>query len=512
MSFFDFHCHTSLKPMFADENNRPDCWQPIQVAIDDILGNIIDSQSALTQLLDGGTNLACISLYPLEVSVANRNLLEWADALMLNNPNVLSRELLKKIARAEPGYRYNDLMEKELTNLKRVANNPNNNSQKIKFINTFAEYNAADKNTLHIILSVEGGHSFCYGQNEYDDSAQMIANLKKFKSPTSEHRLLYITLVHLEQSGLANHAYGNKIFDKTPFVPKGDGLTKQGIDFIRECYSTKDGEKPVMIDIKHLSIKSRKQLYDLRRNEFPDMPVLATHSGVTGVSWYARLPIRRYFESRNFTEIFYDKPQGHIDGTMFNPISINLYDEDIREIIQSNGLIGLILDERILGAGATMLSSEIKPTEKEFISNQEFDEVVQFEYPHGIPGILRDLIQGELEEIETIRAVLNVNRNKVRQTTIHPKYVFNTIVHIHKVGKSVSRKPLDHLCIGSDFDGLINPVDNCVSADQMHTFSQELVRLFDTYGPQFGIVGDSNELVEGIMFKNAHRFLGKYFA
>lgn len=497
--------------MLADENNRPDCWQPIQVAIDDILGNIIDSQSTLTQLLNGGTNLACISLYPLEVSVANRNLLEWADALMLNNENVLSRELLKKIARAEPGYRYNDLLAKELENLKRVANNPNNNGQKIKFINSFAEYNAADKNTLHIILSVEGGHAFCYGENQYDDSAQLIANLKKFKSPTAEHRLLYITLVHLEKSGLANHAYGNKIFDKTPFVPQGDGLTQQGIDFIRECYSTSNGEKPVMIDIKHLSVKSRRQLYELRRNEFPDLPVLATHSGVTGVSWFARLPIRRYRDTHKFTEIFYDKPPGHIDGTMFNPISINLYDEDIREIIQSNGLIGLILDERILGAGATMLSSEVKTKEKEFISNQEFDEMIKFDYPHGLLGIINDLTHGDLDELEPIRAILNINQNKVRQTAIHPKYVFNTILHIHKVGKSVTDKPLDHLCIGSDFDGLINPVDNCVSADQMQSFSQELVRLFDTYGHRFGIQGDSSTLVDGIMFKNAHRFLGKYF-
>ena len=100
-----------------------------------------------------------------------------------------------------------------------------------KFINSFSEYDANDKNTLHIILSVEGGHAFYYGKNQYSDSNQIIDNLRKFKGADSEHRLLYITLVHLERSGFGNHAYANKIFSKKPFLPKGNGLTSQGNDF-----------------------------------------------------------------------------------------------------------------------------------------------------------------------------------------------------------------------------------------------------------------------------------------
>ena len=74
-----------------------------------------------------------------------------------------------------------------------------------------------------------------------------------------------------------------------------------------------------------------------------------------------KLPIEKYKKTRRgFTKVSYKKPKGHVEGTLFNPISINLYNEDIKEIIQSNGLMGLILDERILGAGGGMVNPEIK--------------------------------------------------------------------------------------------------------------------------------------------------------
>ena len=37
--------------------------------------------------------------------------------------------------------------------------------------------------------------------------------------------------------------------------------------------------------------------------------------------------------------------------TVFNPWTINLFDEDILEIVESSGMIGIIMDERVLGYG-----------------------------------------------------------------------------------------------------------------------------------------------------------------
>ncbi len=32
-SFFDFHCHPGLKPLFADENSRPTPWDKLRISI-----------------------------------------------------------------------------------------------------------------------------------------------------------------------------------------------------------------------------------------------------------------------------------------------------------------------------------------------------------------------------------------------------------------------------------------------------------------------------------------------
>ena len=108
--------------------------------------------------------------------------------------------------------------------------------------------------------------------------------------------------------------------------------------------------------------------------------------------------------------------------------------------------------------------------------------------------------------------MLKINSNKQKNLTIHPKYLFNTIVHIYKVGKTVpNRNPLNHLCIGTDFDGLINPIDNCISANEMKLLRVELVKMFREYRAEFDIEGDIDVMVDGIMFRNAHRFLEKHF-
>ena len=61
--------------------------------------------------------------------------------------------------------------------------------------------------------------------------------------------------------------------------------------------------------------------------------------------------------ARGYIQVEYDRPRGigasskrKKDLTYFNPWSINLYNEEIKEIIASGGLIGLNLDQRIQGA------------------------------------------------------------------------------------------------------------------------------------------------------------------
>src|SRR5204863_8678457 len=76
--------------------------------------------------------------------------------------------------------------------------------------------------------------------------------------------------------------------DKT-FYPKGSGITKWGKEFIREAMSSENGKR-VLIDVKHMSLRSRKEFYDMRKIEFPDAPIIASHVGIAGCSIY-KIPI-----------------------------------------------------------------------------------------------------------------------------------------------------------------------------------------------------------------------------
>ncbi|MBA3900537.1 MAG: hypothetical protein H0X62_10060, partial [Bacteroidetes bacterium] len=106
-----------------------------------------------------------------------------------------------------------------------------------------------------------------------------------------------------------------------------------------------------LIDIKHMSLKSRKDYYEYRRSKGYSEPILATHMGVTGLSWDYKFPVSacKKFKGRGYSMIKYyqEKQEGAL--VPFNPCSINMYDEDIKEVLLSGGLIGMSLDRGILG-------------------------------------------------------------------------------------------------------------------------------------------------------------------
>ncbi len=70
-SFFDFHCHPGLKPLFADENSRPSPWDKLRISIkihgwtigiNKLFNEVLNSQSCLAQLVDPKAKLNLIGL------------------------------------------------------------------------------------------------------------------------------------------------------------------------------------------------------------------------------------------------------------------------------------------------------------------------------------------------------------------------------------------------------------------------------------------------------------------
>ncbi len=139
-----------------------------------------------------------------------------------------------------------------------------------------------------------------------------------------------------------------------------------GNEVIKEAL--KEPER-ILIDIKHMSLEARKQYYEFLKEIIVRRisRYLISHGGVTGVSWDNK-PVVCRKKYRDWIKVRYFKPKG-LMRTKFNPWSINLYDEEIKKIVDSNGLIGLNLDERILGA------KQKRPGERvEYFSPEEFND------------------------------------------------------------------------------------------------------------------------------------------
>jgi microsomal dipeptidase-like Zn-dependent dipeptidase len=486
--FLDLHTHPTLKSLLT--NGKVNCWGFVDASI---LSHDFDSQCNLNQMKKGNVKIAIASLHPLERPFTDPFLLKG----ILPYFSPLDGSFLKKIYQNKISYYF--LLKREL---ELFENNQQVHDQSFQFANSFDDL--SDDKT-NIILSIEGGHSFInINSNDVDEVGKdIIQNLKEFKK--LNHRILFITLTHLAQAPLCTHSFGMKmrlIFRDKSFFPKGNGLTNWGKEFIREAMSSENGKR-ILIDIKHMSIKSRKEFYDLRRLEFPDAPIIASHMGIAGCSIY-KIPIHSViFRKRLLTimknrqryKIKYYKLPGLLN-TYFNPSSINLYDEEIIEIINSRGLIGISLDKRIIGYGGG---------QKDFFSFEEFNNFYKdFIEKNRLIKTHEEIDINKEDEFDE-EEKYSIYDNGPTDPRHQFNYICNNIVHIAKVG---GEKAWDCICIGSDFDGIIDAIDLIPTIEHYSYLEEALIQLLPIFIKEANLpMPDITKVVRKIMYENGYEFL-----
>jgi hypothetical protein len=71
------------------------------------------------------------------------------------------------------------------------------------------------------------------------------------------------------------------------------------------------------------------------------------------------------------------------------------------------------------------------------------------------------------------------------------------------------------ICIGSDFDGMINPIDCCPNVSAYSSFKDYLLENFEAWEAEAGmnISGfiTPQELLDNIFYQNAVDFLGEWY-
>ena len=130
--------------------------------------------------------------------------------------------------------------------------------------------------------------------------------------------------------------------------------------------------------------------------------------------------------------------------------------------MRSNGLIGISLDQRILGAAGILPDSIRDPHfEGEIIAQPEWER------------LFRD---GQLPTAERLLEGLAPSREER-----HAMILCLHLIHAVRVGYATlawsgDASPWDHLCVGSDFDGLINPINVVSNVTDVHKLRDHLLQ------------------------------------
>jgi len=507
MPFFDFHLHPSLKPQMSLPPGFPSPWQKIHITFQhpDLMikimqcqgiNEVVDSQASLGQLIQGEVNLITIALHPPESKM-------MADNLILKIARDQQTPFIneQRVVSIGTGDIYFTMLNQELSNLQTHLQDQ---GRKLKIIRNFAEYDPADLNTIHAVFSVEGPHAF-WGQRSGRDPVVVTEEYwTQFDQFTAANKILSMNIAHLQDNDFCNHAYGIQIFKAKNFYPTGNGIKPLGYIMFDRMNS-----KGIMLDIKHMSLLARTQLYEYRQTHH-DLPVVCTHAGLTGISRNDR---RRYIISTGTsfgnTMIRNNKPGGYLTGTSFNANSINLYDEDVLEIWRSGGLVGLSMDQRILGVPADMMQGDDWPDEI-----YDEDSISPHEKAFFLSNEIEDNRIDEDWYLHEIRTT-----DKQNTPMFHARHFMNQVFHLFAIASNPANQinpavASKLVCIGSDFDGLIDPMDCCKNSTELKSFKSLLLSKFDAWEREaFGAkkpisaIIAPQDLLDNIFYQNAVDFL-----
>jgi len=565
MAYFDFHFHPVFKRgMVEFEDHYPSVRTPDSLKpkfkldrgwadkIDDELFHILEGQCAVDQLEKIVPVVGFAAIASTERFFTNK---KGIFGKLLNGgfTDPMDKTFMDLIRVGEISYYH--LFLKELSLYRILADDG-----AINFITRHQEHKDLLKapQGINVALAMEGGHglSRCLigrgGQRDERAQRMKTADNKPIKETlwkdfiehpllpahrSLEHLqkglwkekldLLLLTITHLQhitEQKLATHAYGMKMIKAYEAYPHGNGLTDEGVRVVESAYDMKIGNKraPILIDMKHMALKSRLDLYALRRKRAQagkkNPPLVATHMGVTGYTieeW--KLALKRKsveFEAEPMRVGFTIERQhagnwGVANSRFtFNAWTIGLMDDDIEEIVKSDGLIGISLDVRVLGWQMGFSKKDMM----EYLSLDDFRHFFPEEYatltkPSGL----------EADDIEEESFVLPNKKER------HAMALCLNIVHIASVVDSVTDEDHDiwkHICIGSDFDGLIDPVKTSKDVSKIPQLRKDLWKWLPRAQEAYQKIhggdnvlekgGDRKALIDRIVYTNGLKFLRSF--
>jgi len=519
---FDFHYHLLFKHQVTDQKNIsiPVETKGITSLFDDLMGGAFSSQSSPSQVGQSNLHMGVIALISVEYAFANRIFHVLGIDLSKKLLGILDEDLFNRVREGKTTYfnefnkqvdQYLDPTEKEkiraCANIQYLYRSdfPRDIYDDKEKIRAKLE---ADGTARYMAFSIEGGHNLSNTPvHQGITSTNPELQLKQIQD---ENRLdfMFMNLCHLseipEQSlgGFAQGAnnFSQIAFSSEDFMPKtGLGITEPGKRVIIQALTHK--ERPLLIDVKHMSLYTRLQYYRLKEKlaiDHPDtarLPIVSSHSGFTfiPVADYVGekgFRSRTYQDSKTAQTICEVQPLNRNIGTTndkrnndlwCNPWTINLFDDEIATIMESRGMIGISLDQRILGAAKMIKDGKRKQYfEEENVPEQEWKKLFRDGQLPGAEGLLDIFGYPSRPERHIMLFCLHI---------IHAVKVGYT--HLAWVGDA---SPWDHICIGSDFDGLINPINGMDNIVRLNSLGDELLKYLPIADSYYGLNNKTSAL------------------
>lgn len=475
--FIDLHIHPAMKPLGKSFNketgkNHPNksrtssIWHYDPPTVLDKITNVLLTltkfrQSDFTTLARGNADVVFASLCGLEKGfLMNKAGIGLPGDLLSNFIVGLGRKRINHIQKMNE---YFPDLEMEYNFYKQLDGHKfrlNKKWYQYKIISGFNEIdNELDSaiKTIYVILTIEGTNVFNSGLKMMGKKVQpkeVLANVEKVKN--WDKRLFFIGMTHHFDNEMVGHAQSlhgivSKLCDQSERM--NEGFNDLGWKVLRKLLDNSDGKR-VLIDLKHLSVKARKEYYGFLDKEYSNenIPLIVSHGAVNGL---------RSFNERVEDDLFnYGK---------FQSDDINFFDLELVRIADSGGLFGIQFDERRVGS-----KNELKKTGP-FLSRRK----------------------------------MLFHKSKL---------IWNQIQHIAEVLNRNNKYAWGIQSIGSDYDGMVNSLNGFWSSEDMPLFDSYLEKHAYNFiaSSQSDNLKDFNkikaaDIVERFMHSNAYEFLKKNF-
>jgi microsomal dipeptidase-like Zn-dependent dipeptidase len=482
MHYVDIHCHPALKPFSKsfkypptkenaiDANRKNSIWHyspptKFEKFVNRLLTLTKFTQTDMSTLAKMNTKLVIISLYPFEKHFLTKKIfgLNAMTDLLVNLAASLSKSRIKYVRDLRDYFvDLNDEYQFYLQLHNRVQR-IDNVIYTYKLVSNWNEIQdnfnreTEDKKIINVIISIEGGHVFNTGLNIDSNMAnenEVLANVKTVKS--WEHKPIFLTFAHHFYNELCGHARSISIglLKKNQNRGLNTDITELGNKVLQLLLDNSRNDR-ILIDVKHMSTPSRKSYYQLLDSVYSSerIPVIASHGAANG---------KRSIEEWDKTD-FPDR------ASFFNDIDINFYDDEIIRIAKSNGIFGLQLDERRIGNKKAIKKSKIY-----------------------FPNKRKQLIKKSL-------------------------LVWRQIEHIAEVLDNEGLFCWGIQTIGSDFDGIVNPIKGIWTAENIKDLGEELINhaqhYLDEHKDQLNSFNriSARVVIDRVLHENAIEFIKRNY-